>query len=585
MKNPINNINCTACLEHKPGHRISLQEDQNSVPQSGVVKPRLSFRIRALFSNKPPDWECPNCTVVNGGYYTQCQTCRFLRITDKPSRRNSSRGEGRVRRRKESVPEETEEEASVMNSVLGFFRRLSMAGGRQGEGRGNSGKTARETGGTGEQWSCQQCTLLNPSELEKCSACKTRRPSDGEANGESSAGHLESDHPPSSLHHSEEYAPVHQHPVPHQRRLSDSQVFPTHHRNHQFANDRGFPTPESQWQEPTHEDNFMSLPAMGSPSPNIESRGLVSLVTSQGAPTWQCNICGAYNVVMRTLHQCYICGIGVIPECYLPSSPTGGASDITQASGGAQAAAISPRHHRGFQGERPHNGGSGDSGPLGQQRLEHLQSADCQSSKQKHSLTHHNDLGVPERNVCSNEGDHPPLEQPRDQYTCTNGYCAKEFSRDSNPNIQAKDRGLPSQSKQQDQHIRPRTPTSQSRVQAPAKKREARHQRQRSDEGARVHWLEESIQFNRTKCLNEIRHEDVIMANAVYQGIQLYCREVSTEGEGEGREGLREVSTGGEGEGREGLREVSTRGEGERREALWEVSTGGEGQGGRDLGR
>lgn len=522
MKNPIHNVNCRACLEPKPGRRITLQEEQDSVPQSGVVRPRLSSRLRALFSRKPPDWECPNCTLVNGGYYTQCQTCRFLRITDKP-RSSSSEGEGRVR----SVSEETEEEGSVMNSVLGFFRRLSMAGGRPGEG---GGKTPREKRGTGEQWSCEKCTLLNPSELEKCSACKTPRPSDKEANGDSIAGHLESDDPSSSLHRSEEYAPVNPHPAPHQRRLSDSQVFSSHHSNHQVANDRGFPTPESQWQEPTHEDNFISLPAMAvTPSPDLESRGLVSLVTSQGSPTWQCNICGAYNVVMRALRQCYICGIGVIPECYLPSSPTEGSRDITEASRGAQATATFPHHQRGLQGERPQNGRNGRngvSGPIGQQRHGHLQSSDSHSPKQKHPLTHHNDLRFPEHNACFNEGDLPLLEQPRDQYT--NGHCVKEFSRDSNPNIQANDRGLPPQSKQ-DRHVRPKTPTSQKRVQAPAERREPRHQRQRSDEGARVHWLEESIQFNRTKCLNEIRYEDVLMANTVYRGIKMYCREVSGE--------------------------------------------------------
>ena len=59
-----------------------------------------------------------------------------------------------------------------------------------------------------------------------------------------------------------------------------------------------------------------------------------------------------------------------------------------------------------------------------------------------------------------------------------------------------------------------------------------RHQRQRSDEGAKMHWLEESVKFTRTKCLNEIRFRDVLAANALYSNIQQYCMEVCKRGEG-----------------------------------------------------
>ena len=71
-----------------------------------------------------------------------------------------------------------------------------------------------------------------------------------------------------------------------------------------------------------------------------------------------------------------------------------------------------------------------------------------------------------------------------------------------------------------------------------------RHQRQHSNEGAKMHWLEESVTVTRTKCLNEIRFQDVLAANALYSDIQQYCMEVCTReewGEGGGEEGGGEI--------------------------------------------
>ena len=90
------------------------------------------------------------------------------------------------------------------------------------------------------------------------------------------------------------------------------------------------------------------------------------------------------------------------------------------------------------------------------------------------------------------------------------------------PNVQADNRGLPSQPQTQDQYIHHRTSTGQRRVQVTPERCEA-HQQQHSDEGQ---WLKESTELNPTVCLKETTCEDALEANTMYQRIQQYCVEV-----------------------------------------------------------
>ena len=566
--NSVDYRNCTMCFGKKPGHRISLHEEQEKAPKRGIVNPRFAARFKALFSDRPPEWECPQCTFVNGGYYTQCQSCQFERIVQKPLGSNVDKGEGLAKRRK-SVPEETASERSVFDSLTEIFRRrkpptkdgVAEKETRKMEERerGQNGRE-REKKKKGKEWTCQSCTMLNSNSLDKCQVCDTPR----DTENRSSAGSRDSPMPveadtafssnASSLRQNGEEEEM----VPGCPHITDPRMTPS---NSGPGED---------------ESGTVSLPALPlSPQrqqQQLEDRDRLSLLSSQGSPTWRCKVCGAYNVVMKGLRQCYICGIGVIPDCYLQLSPTAGPGANGSRTNPLPSTVVHPpsypQQNSSHSSERQPGvrGGSSPSkithqdsanqpyvnstnayvNPPTPQNHEYVHIASRhQSPTPRHppAITHHNQFQVspspsPQHNTGSNDRAHPQLEQqpPHHQQRLSeyaNSQSTASEKRHLRLNRLANSRGLPARKSYLDPYARPRTPTGLKTLQQlqpsqhPAENGGVQHHRQHSDEGAKTHWLEESVQFNRTKCLNAIRQEDVLHANSVYRGIQQYCREVS----------------------------------------------------------
>ena len=302
LSNSASNVNCTVCMTRKPGRgQISLREEQENISQ---MNRRFSVRLKALFS-KTSHWKCPLCAVLNEDLRTQCQHCHFVRTAEKtsPGHNSSVDREQKEENRKKSTSEKSSDgTASVFNSIKAYFRRAPdrSKGGvsrKTVESDAGKSKVKEEEGEKEGGWNCRQCTLLNPNTMEKCSICELPRNLQMSPNADST--------PPANSG------------SPHQSRENGSPVDDgtdqrvNHHGSHLERKQ------EQQQSETSREDAPIPLTASPWDHDSIASgQDRYSLVSSQGAPTWRCGVCGTYNVVMKNLTQCFICGIGVIPECY-----------------------------------------------------------------------------------------------------------------------------------------------------------------------------------------------------------------------------------------------------------------------------
>ena len=519
--NDADNVNCTVCMKKKMEKRIDLEEEQRIAPQMGVVNPRLSVRLKALFSKTPPEWECPRCTYINGGYFTQCQSCRFLRLVDKKSRDHGSSVDKEVRVVKKKKGTSEEQSSSVFDSVKALFQRRSS---ESSPSKSSVAKKVTERGGE-KEWQCQQCTLLNPDSLTKCSICDFRRDFGKGSASASSADDLlpaESDSPLQSTASSS-----------HQNTQDDSSSITGPSVNHS----------DHREEETDFDHNDTATPLPPPPeSPQRQREWESSLISSQGAPTWHCGVCGAYNVVMKSLRHCYICGIGVIPEGVLPITPT------THTPSGLEAGDLPVCDHKPTSQSRKQKQDFSPSatafeesseqdhvsvtrrGPHLVQNQEHNHIAHRQLH---HPLTHTNHFEVspsssPPRNTSSNDRAFPQMEQQ--QLAHVNSQCAVGLGGHLQPNYLANGWDTSLEESCIDPYSRPRPPPD---VQShrlglhvpPADQHGARHRRPHSDEGAKTDWMEEAS-FNRTKCVEETLYEDVLHANSLYQEIQWYSRQV-----------------------------------------------------------
>lgn len=538
MINDANNLNCKMCMNKNPGQKINLLEEEEKAVQRGSS---FSVRLKSLFSKAPSEWECPRCTFVNTSLHIQCQSCRLLCPTETTSHDGGSsvdKEQRVVKKTKTNISEEASSTVSVFDSIKSLFRRRSSVLSKGGaiaenvEEREVKKKEVKEREEKKKElkeremkkrevkkkevkeeeermWECQQCTLQNPNSIDKCSACELPRNFDKRPSPNSS----------------DVLVPV--------KTDSTPQKITSQHQSKELPSSQNVDREHTGLQP--FEDVLTPLPEIStSPKTPLEQ---LNLLSSQGAPTWRCEVCGAYNVVMKTLRQCYICGIGVIPECYLPMSPMQGKAGISSHTCPQAAALPFPHNHN----PSPQSHNQQDFTPKESINHTSLNSTDqdyvnitpylLQNHKPlQHSSNHHSSPPHPLTHI--NHFEASPYHSPQHTTRYNDRVLPQEplYINPLEHNPLSNSWESPIQESYIDPYSRPRTPPDMqnSRVEEHAPDRHrVQYHRQHSDEGGRARWMEASVHANRTRCLKEIRHEDVLHANSVYQTIQQYSREVS----------------------------------------------------------
>ena len=561
------NMNCATCMTKRPGHKINLKEEQKEMKQVSVVNPSFSVRFRALFSKSPPQWTCPACTFANRGIFTQCQSCWYFRTeADGPTGHHAS--EGKVEKpKKEKVSSEdpSSDAASVFDSIRALFRRPSNATHTKSATTSEAVKRELEEeektdGGRKEEkekWKCQQCTLLNPDSLEKCSACEL--PKNFEIQGCRDDQSSPVDPPSSSLTRD--------------RELESDAATPT--------TDRG---PLQLDPELCLKDMPTPLPLIPTHLPSPQDLRHRSLLSSHGAPTWCCKICGAFNVVNHGLRQCFICGIGTIPDCYLPHSPARETGRVTstpqhqlQPQSGKQESP-SPYHPQpqpqplpqqllqvqnlqqsrfqdsvnqdyvnlpllGLGGNQatqyPNPSNQGSSPAHLPTRVDHLHASS--SSLSPLHITSSDGRVVPQSEP-SYGNSHTLHPSPSPRHSIGSNYRDIPLWEQENllhlrlqyAPFSAGGHFQPESSVEEsyiDPYVRPTTPTDYLRAQSSlgqpgAESKLPEGQEEKAEDSPRVLLEASGSRCNRTKCVQERREEDVLRASAIYQAIERYSRMV-----------------------------------------------------------
>ena len=295
--NDSTNVNCKACMTKNTAQKIDLREEQQKLNQIDVVNPSLSVRFKAFFSRPPPQWTCPLCTYINSGIAVQCQSCRYLKQTEEEEESSSfntdSNGGSRTKEEKKSRKNGStleEPSPSVFDSVKAIFRRPAPNGPLTKRVVGEKVPAKASEKEEDDGWRCVQCTLKNPYSVDKCSACDIARDIDlSSLRGDS---------------------------------RSDAAA-PKSNRDTRNTLDSGYSTRKDDSVADTRsnlgskvetdtEDVLTPLLALRPLVP--EAHRQKDFLSSQGSPTWLCKVCGAYNIV--SVRRCYICNIGVVPECY-----------------------------------------------------------------------------------------------------------------------------------------------------------------------------------------------------------------------------------------------------------------------------
>lgn len=373
------NVNCKSCLSPKPGEKLDLRAEQDMfVPKSGQVKRSLVEKFLSLFAKHPLDWKCPACQCKNGGYYTSCTVCGFLKVDEKPK--------ADVEKPKTDVQDDSS--LLSLSSIVSWFKRKSS------EEKCSPKEVADDS--QLPLWECHKCTFAeNPDTLDKCKMCDTSRSviSEGTLN-EENFGH------PTDTNFSERDEQGHSdtlgchfveadgpHLSPHSdfidSGISSSRTTPHQTSSHPMdgcsedgwdcgdttvdvpseeANGKrgrnyvtgqrcnvprsvstlGGAHPHDDWVILPHSDS-KSLPAspnsstsatplvnpelLVNPDPSVnpdppdplvnpDPSKFLSLV--DGHQTWRCSMCGAFNRFLRNLPRCYICGIGEAPQGVCP---------------------------------------------------------------------------------------------------------------------------------------------------------------------------------------------------------------------------------------------------------------------------
>jgi hypothetical protein len=564
MTNSEEYVNCTTCMTKRPGKKIDLKEEQKKVKQVAIVNPSFSVRFKALFSKMPPQWKCSACTFINRGIYSQCQSCWYLRVqADHYNNEVASEGKVDEKPKVSSEEQSSSTSTSVFGSIRALFQRSST---NAGQTKGTVGSEAakevkeeregmEERDGEEEmthgKWKCQQCTLLNPESLEKCSACDFPKNFDMPALG-GDQGSVS----PHSLGPNEE------------------------HGQFDAENDRG---PVQLDPEIVLDDVPTPLPVIAAQSPQDPRHH--ALLSSQGTPTWRCKVCGAFNVINSGLRQCFICGIGVIPECYLPLAPPVRETYRPYSSPQPRLKGnyVSPNHFPQSQARlqpmpdasRPQFQDSVEQDYVNLRQMalwgqapQQVPNPSRNGSSPSHPLTRVNHLhassSLSPLHITSSNGGVSPQSEPSYVNANSSGVYPCRSLRHS---MDANYRDIPILESENlshlqlqytpfrvgdcshdmeesfvDPYVRPRTPMDYHKTPSPPEllKSSEPQGTNQQDAAAKSHpgrqekeaeqsraLLEASVvggHCNRTKCVEERREEDVLRANVVYQEILRYSR-------------------------------------------------------------
>ena len=582
------NVNCTTCTTSRSGNTINLKQEQKEMRQVTVVNPSISHRVRALFSKAPPQWTCPVCTFVNRGIFSQCQSCWYLRAEVSNSLVDSSNKDSSNTQQKSVVKYEDSSPGvpSVFDSIKALFGRSSSNAAHSKSAAGDSGgvqkvkeeeciEEEREGERKGEEengvesgegrWKCQQCTFLNHDSQQKCSLCDL--PKDFEI-------------------------PLGQQPLsPSQDADGQSDTAS------RVALLRGPLQLEPDLD--LKEASANTFPYVQADIPTSLQERHHSFTSSHGAPTWHCQVCGTFNVVTSGLQQCFLCGIGVIPERYLPLLQGRESSSSTVHTLPPLPEQPSPHHQPQAQLEVVpqllEESNSQDYVNLPQLALtnQHPEGPSNHVSSPSHPLTHVNQLqassSLSPLHITSSNGRVLPQSElshvnsfllrpsPSPQHSLGSSYYRDVplWEQDQLSQLHCAQLRTghflavsPASESFLDPYLRPRTPPgflkSQS-LQEPHKQgaqcaelgsssssssRSEQEQNSTHKPGARCGELggrrsahsthkpgarcaelggsstSSSGCYNRTKCLQARREEDVLQANAVYLEIERYCRMV-----------------------------------------------------------
>ena len=296
--NTIDNLNCQMCMEPKPGRKVDLQAEQDRfAPTTGIVKVPWTQRFKSLFSTDPPNWTCPNCTLENGGYYTKCTACGFLKENEQPNKkRRTSNDDWRV--------------TGVLSSLSSLFR-----------GKNTNSTVAPDSG---PRWKCSNCPLEdNLDKADVCDTCGTSRPSlveELDINGDTvELHHLDQLIARVSHNSGLESLPESSRTTP--RHMSDDSSTSSHrgsqHSNNGSTKCTSFSSSRSKAVNPFEAESggvydpisshYPTMPTIQEPSHELVQ--FSSMVSDR--QTWRCTICGAYN--LQKLPKCFVCGIGNNP--------------------------------------------------------------------------------------------------------------------------------------------------------------------------------------------------------------------------------------------------------------------------------
>ena len=365
--NDDHNVNCTVCLSAKPGEKLDLRREQESALTKGKVERSFGERVLSLFSRRPLDWRCPVCTNKNGGYYTNCTACGFLKLDEK------------------SKVNETDEDG-LLGSITSWFKRKIS---QEDFGKQGAAKNSQPV-----LWECQECTFAeNPDSVDKCKMCDTKRPtisvdegyvhpansSEEDWQSQLDTQHLDSDgRCPSTRSHISDSGIFSPRTTPHQTSTSTDYLkedglehcdspLPvpledTSSRNYATGHRRKLSPPNGSRSKTTPgnsiQDDIDDISQSDSNSsaavhkcgvhvtPSVDPNpSSAFLGAAGGQEIWRCSVCGAFNRTLRDLPRCYICGIGEAPQAVCPTvhsapPPSSGGVDQHQGVCGGEHTAV-----------------------------------------------------------------------------------------------------------------------------------------------------------------------------------------------------------------------------------------------------
>ena len=573
------NVNCTVCLSAKPGEKLDLRREQESVLTKGKVERSFGEKFLSLFSRSPLDWRCPVCTKKNGGYYTKCTACGFWKLDEKS---------------KADKPEEH----GILGSITSWFKRRTS--------QEDFGKQGAAENSQPSLWVCQKCTFAgNPDKVNKCTVCDAKRPKvsvDGEHEHPANISEedwqtqlntqdLDSDdcYPSAHSHTSDSGISSPRATTPHHTSTSPDYLnddsyehcnspFPVPSENTNSSKSRNYPTGHRQKLSPPNGSRSKPTPGSsiqddisqsGSSDPNssaaVHNCGVhvtpsvgpdpssVFLGAAGGQETWRCSVCGAFNRTLSDLPRCYICGIGeapqtVCPAVHLAPPPSSGSIDQHQGGCGGEYADVrhlevtpQPIQTQAYEHEKQHRYQM-QSQYQDQHHHHHQYQQDKYHRNQYHQDQYQQDQYQQDKYHRNQYQGQYHQYQGQDQYQ--QAQYQDQYHQLANPSIHGKVNTLPpiqenlqqqypqqnqqQQQQQQQQHKQSQPPQHSSRALEPPKyaHRQLLHNSKASSMTFEDSMCRSTSKGNCTQLVSVLRHRDEEKARKVYEGIKKYCRKV-----------------------------------------------------------